>query len=169
MGSGGGSLGPRLAAAGYSEIGVLAGEGLSVAQRAGAVAGSLILFASSSNTGRGSTRNTQNPNQVTKNKATGDAAAKAFLNGMRQQGVNIVGEQIYIDTPLGDRIADGVAEVNGKYVAIEVKSGGGVRTALQFAKDISINVFGGQAFGSQASQAGIDGVKITSTRTFFIP
>jgi hypothetical protein len=83
--------------------------------------------------------------------------------------VNVVGEQIYIKTGLGDRIADGVIEVNGKYIAVEVKSGGGVRTALQFAKDLYINTFGGEAFGTAAQQSGINGAAINATRTFFIP
>jgi len=147
----------------------LAGEGASLAERAGSVAASLILFASSANTGGGTTRNVQNPNQVTTNNATGNAKARAFLNGLRQKGVNVVGEQIYIKTPLGDRIADAVIEVNGKYIAVEVKLGSGVRTALQFAKDMFINTFGGQAFGTAAGQAGMNGVTINATRTFFIP
>jgi RHS repeat-associated protein len=71
VGLGGGSLGPRLAAAGYGQIAVLAGRGLSIAERAGSVAASLILFASSARTGSGASRNTQNPNGVTANNAAG--------------------------------------------------------------------------------------------------
>jgi len=167
----GGSLGPRLAVAGWQEIALVSGEGLTLAQRAGTAIASLIFFAASGAKGSsGNARNVQNPNQVRTNNATGNAKAKAFFQGLRGNGINVVGEQIYIKTNLGDRIADGVIErAPGEYTAIEVKSGGATRDALQFQKDMDINTNGGKAFGSAAQSAGIAGKVVDRSITVFIP
>ena len=62
---------------------------------------------------------------------------------------------------------DGIIEINGKYIGIEVKSGNASRSALQGAKDMYINLFGGKAFGPKAAQAGIQSIQ--GMRTFFVP
>jgi RHS repeat-associated protein len=168
VGLGGGSVGPRLAAAGYQEVAILAGQGISLAERAGTVAASLMFYASST-TVSGNARNTQNPNQVSVNKVQGDAKAQAFIQGLREQGVDVVGEQVYIKTPLGNRVADAIVRINGKLVSIEVKSGSGTRSALQFAKDMYINFHGAPTTGTAAQQEGILGQVVSNTRTYFIP
>ena len=42
---------------------------------------------------------------------------------LESDGYKIVGEEVRIKTPFGDRVIDLIAEYKGKYYAIEVKNG----------------------------------------------
>jgi RHS repeat-associated protein len=97
----------------------------------------------------------------------GNAARGAFQGGIRLQGAvaeriagaqlalkgyRIVGKQVRVMTSAGERIVDYIVERGGEYAAIEVKSGGAVRSAGQLAKDAAMAAEGGKV-GLQAGRA----------------
>ena len=166
LGAGGGSLGPRFAiAGGLSEAAVYAEETVTAAQRAAAAAASFIFFAVA--TQGPSSSGTSNVT-VRQNYSSGTQAAQKFFDDLEQRGIEVVARDgVHIDTPLGERVPDGIIRVNGKLIGIEVKSGNASRSALQGAKDMWININGGKAFGAKAAKAGIQ--RIEGMRTFFVP
>jgi hypothetical protein len=77
--------------------------------------------------------------------AAGEATAKAIL---RMRGYKIVGEQVSVMTSAGRRVVDFVVEKGGEMVAIEVKTGDGVRSAGQLAKDAAMESEGARVGAS---------------------
>jgi hypothetical protein len=80
----------------------------------------------------------------------GAASRAAFQGGIRLQGAvgeriagaqlalkgyRIIGRHVRVLTTAGDRVVDFIVERGGEYTAIEVKTGGAPRDALQLAKD----------------------------------
>ena len=77
--------------------------------------------------------------QLAKNKKNGKLAeifAEAFYRGI--EGIQVIGTNFFVNTTEGRRFIDILVRVNGKLVAIEVKSGNAVRSASQIARDVAM-------------------------------
>ena len=62
-----------------------------------------------------------------------------------------MGRQVAVRTSAGLRIASLlVRKPGGKMIQVEVKTGGGIRTAGQVTKDLLINRVGGKVVGKRA-------------------
>jgi len=73
---------------------------------------------------------------VTVNRAAGIVAEKAVAQQLLAEGNKIVASQVVVRTSAGIRIIDHLIETPaGKLIAVEVKTGGGARTAIQLQKD----------------------------------
>ena len=83
--------------------------------------------------------------------ASGEAAAKAIL---RMRGYKIIGEQVSVMTSAGRRVVDFIVEKGGEMLAIEVKTGDGVRNAGQLAKDAAMESAGARVGASGGDLAG---------------
>jgi uncharacterized protein (DUF1501 family) len=70
------------------------------------------------------------------------------------EGCTVVGSQVAVRTSLGLRFFDHIIlNQAGQMVAVEVKAGNAVRTALQIAKDAEIAARGGVIVGRNAPAA----------------
>ncbi|HMP04656.1 MAG TPA: hypothetical protein PKC45_19380, partial [Gemmatales bacterium] len=81
--------------------------------------------------------------QLQKNKVTGKAAEAAARAWFKSKGIKIVAEQAHVFTSKGRRVVDFIVEVNGKWLAYEIKSGNARRTLLQGLKDEALALGGG--------------------------
>jgi filamentous hemagglutinin len=101
---------------------------------------------------------------VSGNPAPGTKASTQFADFLRNNGVNVVGEEVEIDGPLGARRYDIVTQdADGTLHGIEVKSGGATRDTYQQFTDQFVNQFGGIATGRFA------GKTIGSVTTVYVP
>ena len=70
----------------------------------------------------------------------GRAGGRSIKGELESDGYKVVGEEIWVKTPYGDRVIDLIAEYKGHYYAIEVKTGPYARqTMWQRIKDGWIN------------------------------
>ena len=91
---------------------------------------------------------------ITANRARGLAAEAKVALQITQDGGTILGSHVAARTSLGLRIIDHlVQQADGSMVAIEVKSGGGVRSAVQLAKDEEMATEGATLVGKNAPAA----------------
>jgi RHS repeat-associated protein len=81
--------------------------------------------------------------QILANQAAGNAFRDATANRLTAEGWNIVGTEVRVNTPLGVRITDILAERNGDLVGFETKVGASRYLPSQIAKDTYISRFGG--------------------------
>jgi RHS repeat-associated protein len=77
----------------------------------------------------------------------GENVARVML---RLKGYKILGRNVTVRTSRGIRYVDFVVEKAGEIIAIEVKTGGSVRTKLQLAKDAAMEIEGGTLTGANA-------------------
>ena len=120
---------------GFVSVGVkegaalLAEEGAEAAIKAGASAAATVLL----------------------NRAAGKEAEAIVAKQLEAEGYTIVGSQVGVRTSLGLRFIDHLVEdPAGNLIAMEVKSGGGVRTGLQVAKDTEMATQGATIVGKNA-------------------
>jgi hypothetical protein len=106
--------------------------------------------------------------QPTINQENGNKARDEFADHLRANGMDVVGTEVYINTPGGARIADIVVRVNNQLHGIEVKSGNARVDPLQYAKDRIINTHGGSAYGQRARDGNIEGEIIKSMTTIHV-
>ncbi|MCG3183560.1 MAG: hypothetical protein ICCCNLDF_01664 [Planctomycetes bacterium] len=90
---------------------------------------------------------------VLKNNALGNAHADDVARQIEAAGGKVVGREITVRTPLGDRRLDIVAELpNGKVIGIEAKHGGAKLSPGQTAKDNAIRAGTGEFVGEKARE-----------------
>lgn len=88
---------------------------------------------------------------VRRNNALGNAHADELAREIEAAGGKVVGREITVRTPLGDRRLDIVAELpNGKVIGIEAKYGGAKLSPSQTAKDNAIRAGTGKFVGAKA-------------------
>jgi RHS repeat-associated protein len=81
--------------------------------------------------------------QVILNRAAGKEAEAIVAKQLEAEGYTIVGSQVGVRTSQGLRFIDHlVQDPAGNLIAVEVKSGGGTRTALQISKDLEMGTQG---------------------------
>jgi hypothetical protein len=73
------------------------------------------------------------------NRSSGIQKAADLAADLKGSGHNVVGTELTVRTPFGDRRIDVVIEKGGKLYGIEVKSGGATRDVPQFTKDAWTN------------------------------
>ena len=84
------------------------------------------------------------------NRAAGKEAEAIVAKQLEAEGYTIVGSQVGVRTSLGLRFIDHLVEdPAGNLIAMEVKSGGGVRTGLQVAKDAEMATQGATIVSSK--------------------
>jgi len=89
--------------------------------------------------------------QLAINRIQGVAAESRVEQELVSEGATVLGSQISIRTRLGIRRVDILAQLSdGSIVAVEVKSGGAVRSTTQVAKDEIIAIEGGTLVGKNA-------------------
>jgi len=89
--------------------------------------------------------------QLAINRIQGVTAEGRVEQELVSEGATVLGSQVSIRTHLGLRRVDILAQLSdGSIVAVEVKSGGAVRSATQVAKDEIIAVEGGTLVGKNA-------------------
>jgi hypothetical protein len=77
------------------------------------------------------------------NRAAGKAAERQAARDLLEEGNEILGTQVTVQTSQGRRVVDHLIRTpDGQFVAVEVKSGGAVRTATQRAKDDAMGIWG---------------------------
>jgi filamentous hemagglutinin len=83
----------------------------------------------------------------------GTNAASQFADYLSSNGVNVVGQEVVVNGPLGARRFDIVTQdANGVLHGIEIKSGGASPTLYQQFKDKFVNMFGVSGTGRFAGQ-----------------
>jgi len=88
--------------------------------------------------------------QVILNRAAGKGAEAIVAKQLEAEGYTIVGSQVGVRTSQGLRFIDHLVEdPAGNLIAMEVKSGGGVRTGLQVAKDTEMATQGATIVSSK--------------------
>jgi RHS repeat-associated protein len=88
------------------------------------------------------------------NQAAGKAAEARAAVDLVAEGSKILGSQVSVRTSAGRRVVDHLIQTrSGQIVAIEVKSGGAVRSARQLAKDRAMATEGGVVIGKNAPDA----------------
>ena len=95
---------------------------------------------------------------VSGNPSPGTTASTQFADFLRSNGVNVVGEEVVVDGPLGPRRYDIVTQdADGTLHGIEVKSGNATRNTYQQFTDQFVNQFGatgtGRFFGKTVGSA----------------
>lgn len=96
--------------------------------------------------------------------APGTTTASQFADFLSGNGVNVVGKEVVVNGPLGNRVYDIVTQdANGTLHGIEIKSGGATRNTYQEFSDQFVNRFGATATGRFA------GKTIGSSTTVYLP
>jgi hypothetical protein len=91
---------------------------------------------------------------ITANRARGLAAEAQVARQITAEGGTILGSHVGARTSQGLRVIDHlVQQADGTMVAVEVKSGGAVRTTLQLAKDEEMATQGATLVGRNAPAA----------------
>jgi RHS repeat-associated protein len=86
--------------------------------------------------------------QVLINRAAGQAAERMVGEQLVAEGNTILGSQVAVRTSEGIRYIDHLIQTpTGEIIAVEVKSGGAVRSASQMAKDAALSTEGGVLTG----------------------
>lgn len=94
----------------------------------------------------------------------GTASASQFASYLSNNGINVVGQEVVVNGPLGTRRYDIVTQdANGVLHGIEVKSGSATPDSYQQFTDMFVNRFGAQATGRFA------GKTISSATTVYLP
>jgi RHS repeat-associated protein len=92
---------------------------------------------------------TKETSQIVLNKVSGNAAELLVARQLEAEGNTILGSQVGVRTSEGLRFIDHLIQTpNGDIVAIEVKSGGAVKTVEQIMKDLALQKEGGIFTGS---------------------
>ena len=77
------------------------------------------------------------------NRAAGKAAERQAARDLLEEGNEILGTQVTVQTSQGRRVVDVLIRTpEGQIMAVEVKSGGAVRTANQRTKDGAMGIWG---------------------------
>ncbi|MGN6316456.1 hypothetical protein [Trinickia sp.] len=101
---------------------------------------------------------------VSGNPAPGTTASTQFADFLRSNGVNVVGEEVVVDGPLGLRRYDIVTQdADGILHGIEVKSGNATRNTYQQFTDQFVNQFGATGAGR------FSGKTVGSATTVYVP
>lgn len=96
--------------------------------------------------------------------APGTTAAANYAEFLNKNGVNVVGQEMVVNGPLGPRRYDIVVQdAAGNLQGIEIKSGGATKTTYQDFTDRFVNQFGAPGAGK------LDGKSVTSTITIYVP
>ncbi|MEO8121445.1 MAG: hypothetical protein ABI606_19230 [Rhodoferax sp.] len=96
--------------------------------------------------------------------APGTTAAANYADFLNKNGVNVVGQEMVVNGPLGPRRYDIVVQdATGNLQGIEIKSGGATKTTYQDFTDRFVNQFGAPGAGK------LDGKSVTSTITIYVP
>jgi hypothetical protein len=77
------------------------------------------------------------------NRAAGNAFRDATAAALQADGWTILATELRVNTPLGVRVTDILAERNGSIAGFETKLGGSRYLPSQIAKDTYISRFGG--------------------------
>ncbi len=94
----------------------------------------------------------------------GTTAASQFADLLSSNGINVVGEEVVVNGPLGPRRYDIVTQdASGALHGIEVKSGGATPNTYQQFADQFVNQFGATAAGRFA------GKSVSSATTVYVP
>jgi filamentous hemagglutinin len=94
----------------------------------------------------------------------GTTAASQFADLLSTNGINVVGQEVVVNGPLGLRRYDIVTQdANGSLHGIEVKSGGATPNTYQQFTDQFVNQFGATATGRFA------GKSVSSATTVYVP
>ncbi|WLI06921.1 hypothetical protein PSH66_00915 [Pseudomonas sp. FP597] len=94
----------------------------------------------------------------------GTVKANEFAEHLESNGMEVVGTEMVVKGPLGDRRYDIVVrDTNGKLHGLEVKSGTASKTSYQEFTDYFVNKFGAQGKG------GLNGQVIESATTVYVP
>lgn len=94
----------------------------------------------------------------------GTVKANEFAKHLESNGMEVVGTEMVVKGPLGDRRYDIVVrDTNGKLHGIEVKSGTANKTSYQEFTDYFVNEFGAQGKGR------LNGKIIESATTVYVP
>ncbi|MDH1477633.1 hemagglutinin repeat-containing protein [Comamonas thiooxydans] len=97
------------------------------------------------------------------NAVPGTKVASNYAQFLNKNGVNVVGEEIVINGPLGPRRYDIVVrDSSGKLQGIEIKTGSAKKTLYQEFTDMFVNKFGAQGTGKIARE------KIESSITIYL-
>ncbi len=101
---------------------------------------------------------------VSGNPAPGTTAASQFADLLRNNGVNVVGEEMVVNGPLGPRRYDAVTQdANGTLHGIEVKSGGASPTIYPNFTNQFVNQFGATGTGRLSGQS------VSTATTVYVP
>ncbi len=96
--------------------------------------------------------------------APGTMKANEFAEFLKTNGMDVVGTEIVVQGPVGDRRYDIVVrDQNGKLHGIEVKSGSASKDSYQRFTDYFINQFGADGKGR------VTGERIESATTIYVP
>lgn len=94
----------------------------------------------------------------------GTAKADEFAKHLESNGMEVVGTEMVVKGPLGDRRYDIVVrDANGKLHGLEVKSGSASKTSYQEFTDYFVNEFGAQGKGR------LNGQVIESATKVYVP
>ncbi|MDR6484791.1 two-partner secretion domain-containing protein [Paraburkholderia terricola] len=94
----------------------------------------------------------------------GTTAASQFADLLSNNGINVVGQEVVVNGPLGPRRYDIVTQdANGNLHGIEVKSGGATPNTYQQFTDQFVNQFGATANGR------FSGKSVSSATTVYVP
>ena len=101
--------------------------------------------------------------QILANAAKGKAAEAIAAEQLVTEGNTILGSQVSANTSLGRRVIDHLIQTpEGRIMAVEVKSGGGTRTAAQLARDTEMAITGATLVGKNAPDQ-LQGVQVIET------
>jgi len=96
--------------------------------------------------------------------APGTTAVANYAEFLNKNGVNVVGQEMVVNGPLGPRRYDIVVQdAAGNLQGIEIKSGGATKGTYQDFTDKFVNQFGAPGAGR------LDGKSLTSTITIYVP
>nr|WP_244135701.1 filamentous hemagglutinin N-terminal domain-containing protein [Burkholderia seminalis] len=96
--------------------------------------------------------------------APGTVSASQFADFLQNNGVNVVGQEVSVNGPLGTRRYDIVTQdANGTLHGIEIKSGGATPNTYQEFSDQFVNRFGAAGTGRFA------GKTISTSTTVYLP
>jgi len=94
------------------------------------------------------------PSGVQANQATGLAAEARVAAQLLEEGNTILGSHVAVRTSAGRRVIDHlIQKPDATLVAVEVKSGGAVRSGQQLLKDGLMEIEGGTLVGKNAPEA----------------
>lgn len=89
--------------------------------------------------------------QLVLNRAAGKAAEAAAKRDLVNEGNEVLGSQVSVNTSAGRRVIDHLVRTpEGKVVAVEVKAGNASRSAAQMLKDSRMATEGGKLVGKNA-------------------
>lgn len=96
--------------------------------------------------------------------APGTTAATNYADFLSRNGVNVVGQEMVVNGPLGPRRYDVIVQdATGALQGIEIKSGGATKNTYQEFTDMFVNRFGAPGAGR------LTGKSVMSTITIYLP